>query len=285
MSAHLKSCVIGWPVGHSRSPLIHNYWLKVYGLEGEYVKQPVAPEELEQFLSDLLGRGFLGCNVTVPHKERAAEFVAIADPLTRKLAAVNTVYLDSGRTMGTNTDGFGFMTNLTAEVPEFTCRGASAVILGAGGAARAIAGALLDAGLDRLLICNRSLDRARALETVFGRKLTALPWDHAFEAMRDCDLLVNATSLGMTGQPPLSLPIDSLPLAAVVCDIVYVPLETPLLQQARRKGNRTVDGLGMLLHQARPAFQKWYGILPEVTRDLRNLLEGDVAGHTTSNLA
>jgi shikimate dehydrogenase len=281
MPAHLsrlRSCVIGWPIGHSRSPLIHNYWLKTYGLEGEYVKQPVAPEELAEFLSNLAARGYLGCNVTVPHKEHAARLVTLADSLTRKLAAVNTIYLDNGRLMGTNTDGFGFMTNLAAAVPGFDCRGGSALVLGAGGAARAIAGALLDAGVARLLLCNRSLERARSLEAVFGEKLLALPWADAPAAMRDSDLLVNATSLGMEGRPPLSLPLAALPFSAVVCDIVYVPLETALLRQARSRGNAAVDGLGMLLHQARPAFEKWYGIRPEVTPDLRRIVESDILG-------
>ena len=272
----LRSCVIGWPIGHSRSPLIHNYWLKHYGIAGEYVKQPVSPDELEAFLSSLAGRGFLGCNVTVPHKERAAQFVTLADPLTRKLSAVNTVYLENGVVMGTNTDGFGFMKNLAAAVPDFGCRGSSALLLGAGGAARAIAGALLHAGLSKLVICNRSLERARAVASIFGENITAAPWDSASLAMRDIDLLVNATALGMDGKPPLVLSLETLPRSAVACDIVYVPLETPLLRQARGRGNRTVDGLGMLLHQACPAFEKWYGIRPEVTTALRRIVESDI---------
>jgi shikimate dehydrogenase len=272
----LRSCVIGWPIGHSRSPLIHNYWLKHYGIAGEYIKQPVSPDELETFLSSLAARGFLGCNVTVPHKQRAAKFVTLADDLTRKLSAVNTLYLEGGVLMGTNTDGFGFMKNLAAEVPAYECRGSSALLLGAGGAARAIAGALLDAGLGKLVICNRSVERARALASIFGKKLIAAPWDSAPSAMGDIDLLVNATALGMEGQPPLDLSLESLPRSAVVCDIVYVPLQTRLLRQARARGNRTVDGLGMLLHQACPAFEKWYGIRPEVTTALRRIVERDI---------
>ena len=274
--SELRTCVIGWPIGHSRSPLIHNYWLKKYGIAGEYIKQPVSPDELEAFLSSLVARGFLGCNVTVPHKERAAKNVTLADPLTRKLAAVNTLYLDDGMLMGTNTDGFGFIRNLAAAVPDFEYRGSSALLLGAGGAARAIAGALLDAGLGKLVICNRSLERARAVAGVFGENIIASPWDSAPSAMADIDLLVNATALGMEGKPPLDLSLDALPRSAVVCDIVYVPLETPLLRQARGRGNRTVDGLGMLLHQACPAFEKWYGIRPEVTTALRRIVESDI---------
>jgi len=272
----LRSCVIGWPIGHSRSPLIHNYWLKHYGIAGEYIKQPVSPYELETFLSSLAARGFLGCNVTVPHKERAAKFVTLADDLTRKLSAVNTLYLESGVLMGTNTDAFGFMKNLAAEIPDYECRGSSALLLGAGGAARAIAGALLHAGLGKLVICNRSLERARALASIFGENIIAATWDSAPSAMGDIDLLVNATALGMEGQPPLDLSLETLPRSAVVCDIVYVPLETPLLRQARGRGNRTVNGLGMLLHQACPAFEKWYGIRPEVTTALRRIVESDI---------
>ncbi|MGH6874132.1 MAG: shikimate dehydrogenase family protein, partial [Aestuariivirgaceae bacterium] len=199
--SQLRSCVIGWPIGHSRSPLIHNYWLNHYGLKGEYVKQPVSPDELEVFLSSLAARGFLGCNVTVPHKEHAAKFVTLADPLTRRLFAVNTIYLQNGMPMGTNTDGFGFMKNLAAAIPDFECRGSSALLLGAGGAARAIAGALLDAGLGKLFICNRSLERAHALAKLFGEKITPLSWDRIPLAMRGTDLLVNATSLGMENRP------------------------------------------------------------------------------------
>jgi shikimate dehydrogenase len=272
----LRSCVIGWPISHSRSPLIHNYWLNHYGIAGEYIKQPVSPGELEAFLCSLGARGFLGCNVTVPHKERTAQFVTLADPLTRKLFAVNTLYLENGVLMGTNTDGFGFIKNLAAAVPDFGCRGSSALLLGAGGAARAIAGALLHAGLGKLVICNRSLERARAVASIFGGNIIAAPWDSATSAMRDIDLLVNATALGMEGKPPLDLSLETLPRSAVVCDIVYVPLETPLLRQARGRGNRTVDGIGMLLHQACPAFEKWYGIRPEVTTALRRKVENDI---------
>jgi shikimate dehydrogenase len=272
----LRSCVIGWPIDHSRSPLIHNYWLKHYGIAGEYIKQPVSPDELEVFLSNLAARGFVGCNVTVPHKERAAKLVTLADPITRKLSAVNTLYLEDGMLMGTNTDGFGFMKNLAAAVPEFECRGNSALILGAGGAARAIAGALLDAGVGNLVICNRSLERARAIASIFGENIITSPWDSMPSAMRDVDLLVNATVLGMKGKSPLDLSLEDLPRSAVVCDIVYVPLATPLLSQAQARGNRTVDGLGMLLHQACPAFEKWYGVRPEITAALRRVVESDI---------
>ena len=274
--SELRSCVIGWPIGHSRSPLIHNYWLRHYEIAGEYTKQPVSPDELEEFLSSLAARGFIGCNVTVPHKEPAGKFVTLADALTRQLSAVNTIYLENGVLMGTNTDGFGFMKNLAAEVPDYECRGSSALLLGAGGAARAIAGALLHAGLGQLIICNRSLERARVLAEIFGENSVAMPWHSAPSAMADIDLLVNATALGMEGKPPLVLSLETLPRSAVVCDIVYVPLETPLLRQARGRGNPTVDGLGMLLYQACPAFEKWYGIRPEVTTALRRIVENDI---------
>jgi shikimate dehydrogenase len=284
MSAKLKPgrcCVIGWPIYHSRSPLIHNYWLKLYRLAGEYTREPVAPEELGGFLKNLKARGYIGCNVTVPHKERAAALVTLADSLTRKLGAVNTVFFDNSTVMGTNTDGFGFLANLRSVVPDFSLVDGHAMILGAGGAARAIIGALLDAGIRIITVCNRSNERAEALVDCFGSKVRPLPWSAAADATASVDLLVNAAPLGMQGHPELVIPIDTLPRSAVVYDIVYVPLETTLLRRARARGNRTVDGLGMLLHQARPAFEKWFGIRPEVTAELRQLVEHDILASPT----
>jgi shikimate dehydrogenase len=271
-----RSCVIGWPVDHSRSPLIHNYWLKLHGLEGEYTREAVPPEDLEGFLRNLQELGYVGCNVTVPHKESAARLVALADMASRRLGAVNTLFFDNSTLMGANTDGFGFTANLKSTVPGFDPADGRAMIIGAGGAARAIVDALLRLNIARVYICNRSIDRAKAVAASFGPKITPVAWEHGPAALKAVDLLVNATSLGMKGQPELTMPIDELPGSAVVCDIVYVPLETALLRNARARGLRTVDGLGMLLHQARPAFEKWFGQKPEVTAELRQLLERDI---------
>jgi shikimate dehydrogenase len=271
-----RSCVIGWPVAHSRSPLIHNYWLKHYRLEGEYTKEAVPPDGLRAFLQNLETRGFVGCNVTVPHKEAAAKLVTLADPETRRLTAVNTIYRDGSTLMGTNTDGFGFAANLIAAIPDFDLTGRRAMVLGAGGAARAVVSALLDMGVEQLFVANRSMDRAEALAKCFGPRLKPLPLHKTPDAMPSVELLVNATSLGMQGKPELDISIAGLTASAVVCDIVYVPLETALLHRARARGHRTVDGLGMLLHQARPAFEKWYGIRPAVTAELRELLRHDI---------
>jgi shikimate dehydrogenase len=275
-----RSCIIGWPVDHSRSPLIHNYWLKLYGLEGEYTREPVAPEELESFFKNLQHLGYVGCNVTVPLKEQAASLVTLADPLTRKLGAVNTVFIDKSAMLGTNTDGFGFTENLKSMMPDFDPANRHVMILGAGGAARAIIGALLAMHVQTVFLCNRSVERAKALVDCFGARIRPLSLIQATEVMASVDLLVNATSLGMAGKPELDISIDALPRSAVVCDIVYVPLETALLRRARARGHRTVDGLGMLLHQARPGFEKWFGIRPDVTAELRQLVENDI--QTTS---
>jgi shikimate dehydrogenase len=271
-----RSCVIGWPIGHSRSPLIHNYWLKLYGLEGEYTREPVTPGELETFLKSMQQRGYIGCNVTVPLKEQTASLVALADPLTRKLAAVNTVFIDNSTVLGTNTDGLGFTENLKSVVSDFDPINRHIMILGAGGAARAIIAALLDMGVRTVFVCNRSIERVKALVDCFGAEIRPLSWANAAEVMASVDLLVNATSLGMAGKPELDISIDALPRSAVVYDIVYVPLETALLRRARARGHRTVDGLGMLLHQARPGFEKWFGVRPDVTAELRQLVERDI---------
>jgi shikimate dehydrogenase len=271
-----RSCIIGWPVEHSRSPLIHNYWLKHYRLEGEYLKEAVPPEKLDAFLATLRERGYVGCNVTIPHKERTAELVKAANDMTRKLAAVNTVYFEGEEIMGTNTDAHGFAAHLRSSLPDLNLAGADAMVLGAGGAARSVLAALLGEGVRRIYICNRSVDRARALARSFGPAIEALDWHRASQAMAGIDLLVNATALGMAGKPELDLSLDSLPRKAVVYDIVYVPLATSLLKHARHIGHRTVDGLGMLLHQAQPAFERWFGLRPEVTPELRHLIEQDI---------
>ena len=271
-----KACVIGWPIKHSRSPLIHNHWLDRYGIEGRYEKRAVAPDDLARFLTAMPQEGWLGCNVTVPHKERVFELVHSEDPFTRRLGAVNTVYLRDGTLHGTNTDGIGFIRNLQISARQWQASGGPAVVLGAGGAARAVVAALIDAGVPEVRIVNRTEERARSLSQQFGAGAEAHKWARRADLLTDCSLLVNTTTLGMTGAPPLDLALDRLASDAVVYDIVYAPLETDLLARARARGNPTVDGLGMLLHQAAPAFALWFGVEPDVTEELRALIVADL---------
>mgnify|MGYP005845167981 CR=1 FL=1 len=258
-----KVCVIGWPVEHSRSPLIHTTWLRRKGLAADYAytRMAVPPDELADTVRHLVPLGFRGANVTVPHKEAACAALApFVDPPAERLRAVNTIYRDpdTGDLRGTNTDGIGFLTNLERSVPGFP--GRVATVLGAGGAARAIADVLeREAGMEVRLV-NRTVARAADMVADLGLEAAVYGWEHAGAALTGADLLVNATSLGMTGQPPLDVPLAALPRDAVVCDIVYVPLETPLLATARAAGHRTVDGLGMLLRQAVPGFERWFGV-------------------------
>jgi len=255
-----KVCVIGWPVAHSRSPLIHTTWLARHGIKGEYHRVAVPPEELADTLRCLPALGYHGANVTVPHKEAAfAALMPFVDPPAQRLQAVNTVYRDpdTATIRGTNTDGVGFLAHLRHAVPDFD--GTTAVVLGAGGAARAIVDALeTDAGM-AVRIVNRTVARARDMVAALDLKASIYRWEDMGEALRGADLLVNSTSLGMAGQPPLRIDLAPLPAHAVVYDIVYVPLETDLLTQARARGLRTVDGLGMLLRQAAPGFVRWFG--------------------------
>ena len=271
-----KACVIGWPIEHSRSPLIHNHWLDRYGIEGTYEKCAVAPEELERFLRAMPETGWAGCNVTVPHKEKVFGLVETDDPFTRRLGAVNTVYVRDGRLHGTNTDGIGFVRNLQVRAPRWQAAGGPAVVLGAGGAARAVVAALIDAGVPEVRIVNRTEERAKALAGMFGAAASARDWMQRADLLSDCTLLVNTTTLGMTGAPPLDLELARLAPDAVVYDIVYAPLETDLLSRARARGNPVVDGLGMLLHQAAPGFALWFGVEPEVTDELRALIVADL---------
>ncbi|MGE3877190.1 MAG: shikimate dehydrogenase [Parvibaculaceae bacterium] len=271
-----KACVIGWPIAHSRSPLIHGYWLKRYGIDGSYERIAVPPAELPDFLGSLADKAYAGCNVTLPHKEGAFRAVHIADEATRRLGVVNTVFLRDGGLWGTSTDGEGFLANLTAHVPDWRAKDRTIVILGAGGAARAIVGALLDAGSRRLLVANRTPARAEELRRGFGSRVEPRDWRDVGKLLEDADLLVNTTSLGMTGQPPLALDLTRLPRSAIVTDIVYTPLETALLAEARARGNVVVPGLGMLLHQAVRGFELWFGRRPEVTRELHDLVARDI---------
>ncbi len=268
--------VLGWPVSHSRSPRLHGWWLERHGIDGAYVPLPVKPEDFAQVVRTLPRMGFAGANVTVPHKEQALTLVDHVEPLARRIGAVNTLVVRAdGSIEGRNTDAFGFIENLRQGCPNWRADAGPAGVVGAGGAARAVLVALLDAGVPRIRLANRSRDRAEQLAAEFGAGIDVVPWPERQDALADAGLLVNTTSLGMTGQPPLDMTLDALPRDAVVTDIVYAPLSTPLLQEAQARGNAVVDGLGMLLHQARPAFAAWFGVTPEVTPDLRAFVLAD----------
>lgn len=271
-----KACVIGWPISHSRSPLIHGYWLKRYGIAGSYERVPVRPEELAGFFAGLIAHGFAGCNVTLPHKEAAFRSVRTADAATARLGVVNTVFARDGDLWGTSTDGEGFLASLAAGHTSWRAKGQTVVILGAGGATRALVGALLDAGAGRLLVANRTRSKAEDLVRDFGPRIEPHGWTDAPEILRHADLLINTSSLGMNGQPALAIDLDNLPKSALVTDIVYTPLETDLLQRAKARGNAIVPGLGMLLHQAVRGFELWFGTRPEVTDELYDLVARDI---------
>lgn len=267
--------VIGWPIAHSRSPRLHGFWLKHHDIDGAYLPLAVAPEKLESAVLGLRDAGFRGLNVTLPHKEAVMALCDRVDEIAQRIGAVNTLVFEGETILGSNTDAFGFIENLKAGVAGHDLTAAPGLLLGAGGAARAVAVALLDAGLPELLICNRSPERAEALAGALGTRAKALPWSARSQALSDMGLLVNSTSLGMIGHPPLDLSLDRLPASALVTDLVYTPLETPLLAAAKAQGCSVVDGLGMLLHQARPGFRAWFGVDPEVTPDLRAFVLGE----------
>ena len=269
--------VLGWPVGHSRSPLLHNYWFEHYRIDGVYIPLCVSADDLAQVIRTLPKMGFAGVNVTLPHKEAALGLVDTQDPLAAEIGAVNTILIDaSGRTRGLNTDGIGFLAHLAATVPDWQERVQKVVLIGAGGAARALAATFIQAGTAELCLVNRTAERARALLARLDPKATRIatrPWTERHVALEGADLLVNTSSLGMTGQPPLDLALDALPPKAIVADIVYAPLTTPLLEAAAARGHATVDGLGMLLHQAVPGFTHWGGRTPAVDAATRHVLE------------
>ncbi len=265
--------VMGWPVAHSCSPRVHGFWLERYGVDGAYVPLPVAPEKLADSLRALPGLGFAGVNLTVPHKETALAAVdALADG-ARRIGAVNMVTVDdTGGLVGDNSDAFGFIENLRQGAPGWSAAAGPAVVLGAGGAARAVCVALADAGVAEIRVVNRTAARAEALAGDLDGSLVVCSWNERNDVLAGAALLVNATTLGMTGAPALAIDLAGLAADAVVNDIVYVPLETPLLAAARAAGRRAVDGLGMLLHQARPGFAAWFGVEPEVTPELRTFV-------------
>ena len=262
--------VMGWPVAHTRSPAIHNHWIAQHGLKGAYVQLPVQPDRLETAIRGLAALGFAGCNVTVPHKVSAMQFMDELHPTARRVAAINTIVVQpDGRLLGMNNDGAGYIQSLRDADATWRGDAGPALVLGAGGAARAIVVALLDEGVPELRITNRTLERAQELAKDFGDRVKVVPWTQRNAAMAGASLLVNTTTLGMHGQAPLDVALDALPQTAMVSDAIYIPLETPLLTQARLRGHRTVNGLGMLLNQACPAFQSWFGVLPEITPELR----------------
>jgi shikimate dehydrogenase len=271
-----RAFVIGWPIFHSRSPLIHGHWLKTLGLEGSYEALEVAPEELSEFLRTAPADGFVGGNVTVPHKESVFAAISHTDAAARRLKAVNTLWREQGAWHGANTDGYGFLANLDEQVPEWAAGVRTAAVIGAGGAARAIVSALMERGVSRFFLINRTEERAARLAADLGAPATVVPLEAPAAALAEADLLVNASSLGMTGAAELVLDLAPLPAHAVVADIVYVPLETALLRRAKGRGLRTCDGLGMLLHQAVPGFERWFGRRPKVTEALRRLVIADL---------
>jgi shikimate dehydrogenase len=268
------ACLIGWPAAHSRSPLIHHYWLRTLGIEGGYNIEAVPPEGFAEFILHLSAHGFVGANVTLPHKERALA-LSTPDARARAVGAANTLWYDGAKLCSTNTDVEGFINNLDASAPGWD-KASDVVVLGAGGASRAVLFGLLERGIKRVHLVNRTIARAQALADQFGAAVHPVAWDATRDLLARAQVLVNATSLGMHGQPPLEIDIGRLPTDAVVADLVYVPLKTPLLSAAERRGLRSADGLGMLLHQAVRGFELWFGRRPEVTPELRALVEADL---------
>ncbi|MBL4612751.1 MAG: shikimate dehydrogenase [Emcibacter sp.] len=267
----IKAGVVGWPISHSLSPRLHSYWLQKYNLDGEYLAYEVKPEELGDFIKSLPKKNITGLNLTVPHKEIVFPFLDDVDDVARKIGAVNTIIVRDGRLYGTNTDGYGFLTNLMENAPEWSAESGPAVIIGAGGAARAAIVSLLEAGVPEIRLINRTKSRAEKLGDIYeDSRLKICDWQDRSKSLSDAALLVNTTTLGMKGQPALDIDLTALPVSAVVYDIVYNPLETDLLKQAASRGNHCVDGLGMLLYQAAPAFQAWFGKQPTVDPSLRD---------------
>jgi shikimate dehydrogenase len=262
--------VMGWPVAHSRSPTIHNHWIRQYGLQGAYGLFPVQPDRLEDAVHGLAALGMAGCNITIPHKVDAMQWVDVVDPLARRMGAINTIVVTpEGALHGFNNDGFGYIQSLLDAKPDWKANAGPATVLGAGGAARAVVLSLLDQGASEIRLVNRTQAKAQALCDEFGAGIQVVNWSERHEALRDVALLVNTTNQGMHGEPELDLQLDQLPTSALVSDAIYIPLETSLLRNARLRGNATVNGLGMLLNQARPAFQAWFGVMPEITPALQ----------------
>ncbi len=270
----LLAGVMGDPVMHSRSPKLHNYWLAKYGLTGTYVPLAIRAEHLRAALRALPALGFSGCNLTIPHKKAALDMVDKLDPVARRIGAVNcVVVVPDGSLEGRNHDAFGYIESVREAQPDWRADTGPIVVIGAGGGARAVLVSLVDQGAREIRLVNRTLARGKALAGELGGPIRPLSWEQREAALEGAAMLINATNQGMLGEPPLDLALDRLPVSALVSDIVYIPRETALLAAARRRGNATVNGLGMLLHQARPAFHAWFGIMPEVTPELRAMIE------------
>jgi shikimate dehydrogenase len=273
----LMAGVMGWPVMHSRSPRIHNFWLAKQGLAGVYVPLAIKEDGLRAALRALPALGFAGCNLTIPHKEAAFEVVDRVDRTAKRIGAINCVVaVPDGTLEGRNYDGFGYIQSVLEAWPQWRADAGPIAVIGAGGAARAVLVSLADYGAKEIRLVNRTPARAQALAEEFGPPVQAVAWDERHAALDGAAMLVNTTSQGMAGQPALDLALGKLPASALVSDIVYIPQETPLLASARLRGNRTVNGLGMLLHQARPAFHAWFGVMPEVTTELRAMIEATI---------
>ena len=276
-SKFILAGIMGWPVAHSRSPMLHGHWIAHHGLNGAYVLLPVDPADLPGAMRGLAALGFAGCNVTIPHKVAAMALVDRVDPVARKIGAINTIVVEAdGSLSGTNNDGRGYIQSLLDAQPDWKADAGPVTVLGAGGGARAVVVSLAERGAREIRVCNRSFDKALALAHEFGAPVRAVLWEQREDVLGDVALLVNTTSQGMTGQAAVDISLRRLPAHALVSDLVYVPLETPLLAAARQRGNRTVGGLGMLLNQARPAFNAWFGVMPEVTPALRRIVEASL---------
>ncbi len=270
----LLAGVMGWPVMHSRSPMLHNYWFKKHDLAGTYVPLAIRPEGLAAALRALHPLGFAGCNLTIPHKQQAMTIVDEVDALARSIGAISCVVVrPDGSLSGTNNDCYGFIQNVRQEQPGWRADAGPIVVIGAGGGSRAVCYGLAREGAKEIRLLNRTFARAKEIADEFGGPIKALPWEQRHEVLEGAAMVVNTTSCGMVGQPLLDIGLDKLPESALAADIIYIPLETPFLAAARSRGNRTVNGLGMLLNQGRPAWKAWFGIEPEVTAELRAMVE------------
>ena len=271
-----KACVIGWPIKHSRSPLIHNYWIKQHNIEAAYERRAVEPSNLNHFINNLANEGYLGCNITIPHKESALKYVDEYDERVAKTGSLNTIYHKGGKILATSTDGEGFLNNIYSNAPAFQFNHKKILMIGAGGSARAICERLLHKNVHTIFVHNRTLSRVQELRNIFGHKIQSISENQFEIQLKQSDMLINTTSQGMTGQPDLQIDLSHLPKHAVVADIVYVPLKTNLILQAEALGLVAVPGLGMLLHQAVEGFDRWFGVRPTVTKELYDLIAHDI---------
>jgi shikimate dehydrogenase len=275
MNIMRAACVIGWPSRHSRSPKLHGYWLKRYNIEGNYKFEEVKPEDFPAYIKDLAGHGYIGCNITIPHKEAALR-LSEPDERAKAVGAANTLWLDKGRLRSTNTDVEGFVGALDAAAPGWDKRTSTAVVLGAGGAGRAVVFGLIERGIKTIHVVNRTYEKAVAFRDRFGPSVHPAHWSDLPRLLAGATLLANATSLGMKDQPPLDIDLGPMPAGSVVADIVYIPLKTKLLQAAEKRGFKTSNGLDMLLHQAVRPFELWFGVRPQVTKEQRDMLVADI---------